>query len=147
MSGQVPMMAASAMQIGSVEMSRGPSKQSHSEAGGAVAEENRRLHARFPCDGIAEVVVLGGALRFKGRIQNLSSTGCYISTESGFGLERGTQVEIVLEVNRMQFRVGAGVRVLHRGAGVGLEFSQVSSRCARYIKQLIAELAAGPGSH
>jgi len=40
------------------------------------------------------------------------------------------------------FRVAAGVRSNHKTRGVGLEFVNVSLRCARYIRELIAELEA-----
>ena len=103
--------------------------------------KERRGSRRFECDGMAEVTALGGALRFSGKISNLSLTGCYVNTDVPFDLERGTPVEISLGVGGLQFRVGAGVRVLHRGTGVGLEFVNVSPRSGRYIKQLISELS------
>ena len=66
--------------------------------------------------------------------------GCRLTTEVAFKLERGTQVEVVLVVNRAHFRVAAGVRANHKVRGVGLEFMNVSSRCARMIQELIEEL-------
>lgn len=107
-----------------------------------TANQEKRGSRRLSCDGSAEVSVLGGALRFTGKITNLSLTGCYVSTASHFNLERGTPVEIVMGLNRLQFRVAAGVRVLHRGAGIGLEFSNLSQRSNRYLKELMAELEA-----
>jgi hypothetical protein len=102
----------------------------------------RRRTPRFPCEGSAEVMVLGGALRFTGQVRNLSATGCYVATDVVFTLERGTQVEIVMVVDRERFRVAAGVRSSHKVKGVGLEFMNVSARCARFINDLIGELEA-----
>ena len=105
-------------------------------------ESNRRKSQRFGCDGTAEVIVLGGALRFTGPVRDLSAVGCCIVTEALFSLERGTRVEVAMVVNGQHFRVAAGVRAHHKTRGVGLEFVNVSARCARYIRDLIAELGA-----
>ena len=105
-------------------------------------EMERRGSPRLPCEGTAEVSVLGGALRFGGRVRNLSATGCCLSTDVVFQLERGTQVEIVLTVDGVNFRVAGGVRSNHRVRGVGLEFMCVSNRCAHLIQELIADLEA-----
>ena len=105
-------------------------------------ESERRKSQRFGCQGTAEVIVLGGALRFTGQVQDLSAAGCCIVTEALFSLERGTRVEVMMVVNGQHFRVAAGVRAHHKTQGVGLEFVNVSARSARYIRDLIAELEA-----
>jgi len=102
--------------------------------------DNRRKSQRFGCEGTAEVIVLGGALRFTGQVCDLSAVGCRVTTETMFSLERGTRVEVAMVVNREHFRVAAGVRSSHKTRGVGLEFMNVSARIARYIRDLIAEL-------
>jgi c-di-GMP-binding flagellar brake protein YcgR len=88
------------------------------------------------------VVVLGGALRFTGELRDLSAFGCRLATEVVFTLERGTYVEVLMVVNRVQFRVAAGVRATSRTRGVGLEFMNLSGRRARLIQELILELKA-----
>lgn len=108
-------------------------------------QAERRKSRRFLCEGTGEVIVLGGALRFTGEVRDLSETGCCLTTKVMFSLERGTQVEVVMVVNRVHFRVAAGVRSNHKIRGVGLEFMNVSPRCARYIHDLIAELEAKNG--
>lgn len=105
------------------------------------ASERRKM-PRFPCEGASEVIVLGGALRFTGEVRDLSASGCRLATEVVFSLERGTYVEVLMVVNRVHFRVAAGVRSNHKTRGVGLEFMSVSARCARLIQDLIAELRA-----
>lgn len=105
--------------------------------------EDRRKTERFPCAGSGEVIVLGGALRFTGEIRDLSATGCCLLTKVMFTLERGTRVEVTLVVNRVHFRVAAGVRSNRTTRCVGLEFMNVSPRCARLIQELIVELGLG----
>jgi hypothetical protein len=107
-----------------------------------AAGNDRRRTPRFRCEGTGEVIVLGGALCFRGKVRDLSVTGCYLTTDVLFTLERGTQVEVALVVNRVHFRVAAGVRASHKVKGVGLEFMNVSPRCAAYIRDLVLELEA-----
>ncbi len=120
------------------------SKQPADQAGSAapLVTEERRRFPRFPCEGTGEVIVLGGALRFSGQICDLSACGCRMTTEVMFRLERGTQVEVVLVVSNVHFRVAAGVRSNHKTRGVGLEFMHVSPRCAWLIQELIEQLQA-----
>jgi hypothetical protein len=108
----------------------------------APPQPERRKGPRFPCQGTAKVIVLGGALTFIGIIRDLSAAGCCILTEVVFTLERGTQVEVLMVVNHTSFRVAAGVRSNDKLRGVGLEFMNVSARSVRLIHDLIAELDA-----
>jgi len=106
----------------------------------ASTASERRKARRFLCTGDAKVIVLGGALTFIGKIQDLSMVGCRIVTDVAFTLERGTHVEVVMVIERVNFRVAAGVRSNHKTRGVGLEFTHLSTRCGRLIQELIVEL-------
>ena len=114
------------------------------QTGGVPAQSvhERRRAPRFCCEGMGEVIVLSGALHFMGEVRDLSLSGCRIKTEVAFTLERGTQVEVVLAVDNIRFRLIGGVRSNHKVRGVGLEFMTVSSRSLRHIQELIDELAA-----
>jgi c-di-GMP-binding flagellar brake protein YcgR len=134
----------SALKRGGVKVKSSGTIEPSSIASGTLAREppDRRKSKRFQCAGTGDVIVLGGALHFAGELHDLSSTGCLLMTKTPFTLERGTQVEVVMVVNRIQFRVAAGVRGTNKMRGVGLEFVNVSPRGARLIQDLIAELKA-----
>jgi c-di-GMP-binding flagellar brake protein YcgR len=100
----------------------------------------RRKTQRVACEGKGDVIVLGGALQFTGILRDLSVSGCLLETNKKFVLERGTQLEIILDVNRLQFRVAGGVRSNSSSRGVGFEFMHLSSRCAEQLRQLVDEL-------
>jgi len=55
--------------------------------------QERRRHPRYLCDGHAEVLLPQGGLLFRGRILDLSVSGCFIETTMP-NLERGTLVEV-----------------------------------------------------
>jgi hypothetical protein len=102
-------------------------------------EENRR-HPRYRCEGHAEVFLPQGALLFRGRILNLSVSGCYIETAT-LNLERGTQVEVYFVTNRLQFRVLGNIAAVRRKRGAGISFLNISPRRELQIAMLVSELA------
>src|SRR5690348_12545246 len=101
--------------------------------------ENRRQYPRYCCEGEAEVFVPHGALLFRGKILDLSFSGCFIEAPA-LDLERGTPVEVSFSVRRMQFRVAGRIAIMHRRRGAGIAFQELSPRRARQISELIAEL-------
>jgi hypothetical protein len=100
----------------------------------------QRRHPRYQCEGLAEVFLPHGGLLVRGRILNLSISGCYIETEQ-LNLERGTQVEVYFATNQLQFRVQGNVAALRRKRGVGIAFLHVSPRRAEQINMLVEELS------
>lgn len=102
-------------------------------------ESERRRHPRYFCEGHAEVFVPHGALLFRGRILNLSVSGCFIETLT-LSLERGTHVEVYFVAHRLQFRVSGYIAVLHPKHGAGISFQEMGARRARMIAELVQEL-------
>jgi hypothetical protein len=97
----------------------------------------RRTAARYGCAGDAEVVVPGRGLHYKGKIGNLSAGGCFI--EAQCSLERGTRVEVWMNVQGQPLRLAASLLV-RRPSGVGLRFEGVTERKLAQIRTLIVEL-------
>lgn len=101
---------------------------------------NRRRHRRYSCQGQAEVFLPHGGLLLRGRILDLSLSGCFIET-STISLERGTHIEVCFVAHRMQFRVAGTIAVLHPRRGAGIAFRNLSLRSSRQISDLINELS------
>jgi hypothetical protein len=116
----------------------GPGTECKDGANPAIVE--RRRAARYDCDVYAEVFLPTGGLKFRGRILNMSVTGCFIEAE--FNLERGTQVEVYVETNSSRFRVAGKVSALRSRRGVGIFFVDLTRRGARQIEELVEELKA-----
>lgn len=100
---------------------------------------NRRRHPRFACEGRAEVCVPQGGLLFRGKILDLSLSGCFIAT-AFLNLERGTPVEVYFVTHQMQFRVAGRIAVLHPKRGAGIAFEALIPRRIRQIQELLKEL-------
>lgn len=104
-----------------------------------VPAVNRRRHPRYACEGHAEVFLPHGGLLLRGKILDLSMSGCFIET-AAINLERGTRVEVYFTARQLRFRVGGHIAVLHRKRGAGLAFEHLSPRNARQIAELVGEL-------
>jgi hypothetical protein len=104
-----------------------------------TVQANRRRHPRYACEGHAEVLVPHGALLFRGKILDLSLSGCLVETPA-LNLERGTRVEVFFVARRMQFRVAGRIAVLYRRRGAGIAFQDLGPRRARHVADLIREL-------
>jgi PilZ domain len=101
---------------------------------------DRRRWTRYTCDGTAEVQAALGSLRFRGKILDLSLTGCYLETAPPVRLERGSHVEIFFRLNGLAFRVAATLTAMRPGLGTGFSFSRPSPRTQRQLEMLIEEL-------
>jgi hypothetical protein len=101
--------------------------------------QNRRQYPRYSCEGNAEVFVPHGALLFRGKILDLSFSGCFIEAPA-LDLERGTPVEVSFSFHQLQFRVAGMIANMHRRRGAGIAFAAFGARRARQISDLIAEL-------
>jgi hypothetical protein len=99
----------------------------------------RRRHPRYVCEGHAEVFVPHGALLFRGKILDLSLSGCFIETPA-INLERGTHVEVSFAMRQIQIRVAGHIAVLHRRRGAGIAFQNMSARLSRQVAELVHEL-------
>ena len=101
---------------------------------------DKRRHPRYSCDGYAEVFLPHGGLLFRGRISNLSVSGCFVETTMA-NLERGTLVEVYFVANQLQFRVQGNIAEVRQKRGAGIAFVNVSPRRAAQIAALVSELA------
>jgi c-di-GMP-binding flagellar brake protein YcgR len=78
--------------------------------------------------------------RYKGHILDLSTHGAYLQFGGPFHIAFGQRLEIEFEANGLQFRVMACVRMVEPYCGVGVEFTDISSRGRRQLQEVIEEL-------
>jgi Tfp pilus assembly protein PilZ len=105
---------------------------------------------RYICAGEADIRLAGWGESRTGTVANLSLTGCCVKSEFEFTV--GDQVEMLLEVDGMSFRVAG--RVVHvpsldiaekgrvRALGMGVQFQKMSAGARRSLETLITELNA-----
>jgi hypothetical protein len=90
----------------------------------------------------AEVVAADQGTLFRGKILDISQTGCYIETRARLKLERLTDVEMLFRVNNRHFRTTARVMDIRPGRGLGVEFRPVDSQARELLQELLQKLSA-----
>jgi Tfp pilus assembly protein PilZ len=134
--------------------STGPTSSPPSASGPAITVEpnvrpNLSILPRYICAGDADIRLSGWGQSRTGTVANLSLSGCCVKSEFEFTV--GDQVEMILEVDGMSFRVAG--RVIHvppldmaegkvRAPGMGIEFQKMSAGARVCLETLITELNA-----
>ncbi|MFY9744715.1 MAG: PilZ domain-containing protein [Acidobacteriaceae bacterium] len=103
--------------------------------------ENRRKHLRFRCGGEVDIRSLSSGAGARGAIANLSLSGCLVELADGRSFRRREAVEMTFCVRHLPVRVQASVRQVYPDHQVGVEFTRLSERGRRQLRDLIEELA------
>lgn len=110
------------------------------EPGFGGRPEERRRHNRYAVEGEAEVIVADGSRLFRGRILDISLSGCFIETSARLRLAVGTRVAMVFRANGALLRTTAAFRALRPGKGAGFLFVDLNDRTKMGLERLIAVL-------
>jgi len=105
----------------------------------------RRRHRRYAVEGDAEVVLADGSQFFRGRILDISLSGCFIETRARLNLPAGAPVSMIFRANGTMLRTAATVRALRPGQGAGFQFDGLSAHSRDGLEYLIATLEGVPG--
>jgi len=115
------------------------SQQSAEEPG---EQHKQREEERYLVSGNAEVFLNGGTSMVRGRIVNLSLSGCYIQSAAPVKLSTGTTVDIVAAVRGLPIRVSAEARSSKPRFGMGFLFIAMTDETRRRLAKLISQLQA-----
>jgi PilZ domain-containing protein len=102
---------------------------------------HRRAERRFCVDRKAEIQVNRTAALFRGRIVDLSHSGCYIQTIASTCLPLDTAVEISFVLTGKAVRVSALSKRSKSRVGMGFRFVDLSEETRKLLKQFIKGLA------
>jgi c-di-GMP-binding flagellar brake protein YcgR len=101
---------------------------------------NRRAQARHEVVTTATVFLVEGGLMLRGRILDLSVSGCRICCDEPFPVSTYTRVEIEFRLAGLPFLLGGVVQAIHDRRDVGIRFLEVSERKREQVDRLIAEI-------
>jgi hypothetical protein len=104
------------------------------------SRRERRLQARQAVNDTASVYLINGGAVLRGRIVDLSLSGCRIWTESRFLVGIYTRVEAEFHVCGQPFRLGGVIQATHDRQQVGIRFLDMSDRKRGQVEQLIREI-------
>ena len=81
----------------------------------AAASIHCRMSERYDVEGDAEVAASDGSAVFRGRVLNISATGCFVGTVAYIRFTPGTAVDLVFHIDGLdgpkQFQIHAEARV------------------------------------
>ena len=78
------------------------------------------------------------------RLTDLSLNACYLETESPFPVR--TRLQIVMKVRKLELPVEGMVRVMHPGAGIGVQFTRQNAEEKKRVEDFIHTLVKSEGA-
>lgn len=114
------------------------------EAGARIVKtlspRERRAQIRHSMDTRATILLVNIGSTLRGRILDLSLSGCRIRTEERFPVGIYTQVETEFRLEGLPFRLGGVIQVIHDHKTVGIRFLDLSARKREQVTELIGEI-------
>lgn len=103
--------------------------------------KDERQFPRFAVRGDAEIYVEGTKFAVRGKLTDLSRSGCFVELLPGITL--GAKVALVLLVSQRQVHVQGVVRSVLSSFGLGIEFEHFEPNDLQLLEELLAELEHG----
>jgi len=79
---------------------------------------------------------------FRGKVKDISLTGCYVTTRARLRLKRLAKIELRFSANGQQMSSLARVMDVRPGKGIGVEFLPGDPRMSKRFREVIEELKA-----
>jgi c-di-GMP-binding flagellar brake protein YcgR len=104
------------------------------------AGRERRQQSRHEVDTTASILLVNVGSTLRGRILDLSLTGCRIRTDEHFPVGIYTRVETEFRYQGLPFRLGGVIQAIHDRNTVGIRFLDLSERKQQQVLELIGEI-------
>jgi hypothetical protein len=102
----------------------------------------RRDEERYAVSWDAEIFIPERTTMLRGRIVNISPSGCYVQTVAWVRVPPTTVVEVVFKLEGRLTRVQAEARYAQSRTGVGLLFLSLEEETRRRLGNALADLVA-----
>ena len=102
----------------------------------------RRDEERYAVSWDAEIFIPERKTMLRGRIVNISPSGCYVQTVAWVRVPPTTVVEVVFKLEGRLTRVQAEARYAQSRTGVGLLFLSLEEETRRRLGNALADLVA-----
>jgi len=110
----------------------------------APTVRNRRKTLRHEVDTSATIFLVNVGSTLRGRILDLSLSGCRIRTDERFPVGIYTRVETEFRLEGLPFRLGGVIQAIHDRNTVGIRFLDLSDRKREQVADLIEEIEQMP---
>ena len=103
-------------------------------------KRDRRKALREEVDTSAVIDLIKIVSKLRGRILDLSLTGCRIRTDERFPVGIYTRVETEFHLEGLPFRLGGVIQAVHDRHTVGIRFLDVSRRKREQVEELMEDI-------
>jgi hypothetical protein len=117
-----------------------PRAAGESRAHPSASTCDRRGQLRHEVDSSATIFLVNVGSALRGRIADLSLSGCRICTEERFPVGIYTRVETEFHLQGLPFRLGGVIQAIHNRNTVGIRFLDLSERKRQQVLDLIGEI-------
>ncbi|HEY2861670.1 MAG TPA: PilZ domain-containing protein [Terracidiphilus sp.] len=104
--------------------------------------QERRRNRRFSCVGEAHVISVSPRTLFRGKVRDISRTGCFIETRAQIDVEGMAEVELHFIARGIRLKSLARLTDVRPGKGAGFEFVPGDPRMEGEFALLIDSLNA-----
>ncbi len=110
------------------------------DAARTPSHRDRRGQTRHEVDTSATILLVKIGSTLRGRILDLSLSGCRICTDERFPVGIYTRVETEFRLEGLPFRLGGVIQAIHNRNMVGIRFLDLSERKRQQVLELIGEI-------
>ena len=102
------------------------------------------MSERYDVEGDAEVAASDGSAVFRGRVLNISATGCFVGTVAYIRFTPGTAVDLVFHIDGLdgakQFQIHAEARFSRPRIGLGFRFLRMTAAHQQALNAILQAL-------
>jgi hypothetical protein len=103
-----------------------------------LTQKDQRRYPRYRCEGIAQMTKPGDKFAMRAPLTDVSAGGFYVETMTP--LPEGTELEISLEIGRVELYGYGVVETCHQAIGNGIAFTKMTSQNEKALQAVIDKI-------
>jgi PilZ domain-containing protein len=103
-----------------------------------LTQKDQRRYPRYRCEGIAQMTRPGDKFAIRAPLTDVSAGGFYVETMTP--LPEGTELEISLEIGRVELYAQGVVETSHQAIGNGIAFTKMTPQNEKALQAVIDKL-------
>ncbi len=105
-----------------------------------MTQKDQRRYPRYRCEGIAQMTRPGDKFAIRAPLSDVSAGGFYVETMTP--LPEGTELEISLEIGRVELYGEGVVETSHHAIGNGIAFTKMTPQNEKALQAVIDRLTS-----
>jgi hypothetical protein len=110
-----------------------------------LTQKDQRRYPRYRCEGIAQMTKPGDKFAIRAPLTDVSAGGFYVETMTP--LPEGTELEISLEIGRVELYGHGVVETCHRAIGNGVAFTRMTPQNEKALQAVIDKITNADAIH